>query len=214
VKRLQRELRIINKEPVPYCVVLPAPKNILEWHYVLFPPPGTVYEDGEYHGRIVFPPQYPYKPPAIYMDTPSGRFIPSKSICLSMSEYHPEAWNPLWCVSTIISGLLSFMLEDTKSTGTVESTKAKKIQLAHKSEEFNNKDHMFRILFSDNVSILEYRIKRRENRALRAQQEQENQISAQELSASRIKILIVTGIGAVLLALFSMLVQVWMKQQQ
>ena len=110
VKRLQKELRGINKEHVPYCVVAPAPKNMLEWHYVLFPPEGTPYQDGEYHGRIVFPPQYPYKPPAIFMDTPSGRFTPGKSICLSMSEYHPEQWNPLWCASTILSALLSFMV--------------------------------------------------------------------------------------------------------
>ncbi|RCV06247.1 hypothetical protein SETIT_1G148100v2 [Setaria italica] len=32
------------------------------------------------------------------MTTPSGRFAPHKRICLSMSEFHPESWNPMWSV--------------------------------------------------------------------------------------------------------------------
>ena len=29
-----------------------------------------------------------------------------------MSDYHPESWNPAWSVSTILKGVLSFMLSD------------------------------------------------------------------------------------------------------
>ena len=31
-------------------------------------------------------------------------------LCLSISDYHPDTWNPAWSVSTILTGLLSFMV--------------------------------------------------------------------------------------------------------
>ena len=40
---------------------------------------------------------------------PSGRFETNTRICLSMSDFHAEMWNPGWNVETILIGLLSFM---------------------------------------------------------------------------------------------------------
>ena len=37
-------------------------------------PPGSLYEGGYYHGKLVFPKEYPFKAPSIYMVTPNGRF--------------------------------------------------------------------------------------------------------------------------------------------
>ena len=31
-------------------------------------------------------------------------------LCLSISDFHPDTWNPAWSVSTILTGLLSFMV--------------------------------------------------------------------------------------------------------
>lgn len=50
------------------------------------------------------------QPPAVYMLTPNGRFSTNTRLCLSMSDFHPETWNPLWSVGTILTGLLSFMV--------------------------------------------------------------------------------------------------------
>ena len=36
-----------------------------------------------------------------------------------MSDFHPESWNPMWSVGTILMGLYSFMLEDLPTHGTV-----------------------------------------------------------------------------------------------
>lgn len=44
------------------------------------------------------------------MMTPSGRFQTDTRLCLSMSDFHPESWNPLWSVGSILMGLLSFMV--------------------------------------------------------------------------------------------------------
>ena len=57
---------------------------------------------GVYHGRIKLPPQYPLKPPSIEIFTPNGRFETHKRICLSLSDYHPETWNPNWSSTAVV----------------------------------------------------------------------------------------------------------------
>ena len=61
-------------------------------------------------GKLVFPKDYPFKPPSIRMLTPNGRFQIDTRLCLSMSDFHPGTWNPSWSVATILNGLLSFMV--------------------------------------------------------------------------------------------------------
>ena len=75
-------------------------------------PPDCAFEGGVYHGKIVFPNDYPMKPPAIYMLTPNGKFQTNVRLCLTMSDYHPESWSPLWTTSTVLIGLLSFMIDN------------------------------------------------------------------------------------------------------
>jgi hypothetical protein len=70
--------------------------NLLEWHFTIRGPRDTEFEGGVYHGRIVLPPEYPMKPPSIMLLTPNGRFEVRKMICLSISAYHPETWQPAW----------------------------------------------------------------------------------------------------------------------
>ena len=43
--------------------------NLFEWHFTIRGPEGSDFEGGIYHGRIVLPPEYPMKPPSIYLLT-------------------------------------------------------------------------------------------------------------------------------------------------
>jgi len=151
IKRLQKEYRALCKEPVSHVVARPSPNDILEWHYVLEGSEGTPFAGGYYYGKIKFPPDYPYKPPGISMTTPNGRFMTQKKICLSMSDFHPESWNPMWSVSSILTGLLSFMMDNSPTTGSVNTTVGEKQQLAKASLAFNCKNLTFRKLFPDYV---------------------------------------------------------------
>jgi ubiquitin-conjugating enzyme E2 J2 len=85
-KRLKKEYMKIKKEGIPNILAEPNPKNILEWHYVIFglEDKESPYYGGFYHGKIIFPKEYPYKPPSIYMITPNGRFQTDTRLCLSM----------------------------------------------------------------------------------------------------------------------------------
>ncbi|KAL4877268.1 cytochrome c/c1 heme lyase-domain-containing protein [Aspergillus karnatakaensis] len=137
-KRLTREYQNIQKNPPPFIIAHPSESNILEWHYILTGPPGTPYENGQYWGTLMFPPEYPFAPPAIRMHTPSGRFQPSSRLCLSISDFHPKSFNPAWEVSTILIGLLSFMTSEEMTTGSVSATEAERRVLAARSRWWNS----------------------------------------------------------------------------
>ena len=122
---------------------------------------------GLYHGKLVFPSEFPFKPPSIYMTTPNGRFKTDTRLCLSISDYHPDTWNPAWSVATILTGLLSFMLEKSPTLGSVESSGYDKRQFAIKSHEFNLKSKVFCELFPDMTKISKEFIDKR-NEALAA----------------------------------------------
>jgi len=161
VLRLQQDYINLKKDPVPYIHAEPLPSNILEWHYVITGPQNTPYLGGYYHGTLVFTQQYPFKPPSIYMLTPSGRFQTNRRLCLSISDYHPDEWNPAWSVSSILTGLLSFMLESSRALGSIEATYYDKLELARQSLEFNLKDHNFTNLFPDLVKEIQEKLDER-----------------------------------------------------
>uniref|UniRef100_A0A8C6A6L2 Ubiquitin-conjugating enzyme E2 J2 n=2 Tax=Marmota marmota marmota TaxID=9994 RepID=A0A8C6A6L2_MARMA len=121
-QRLKQDYLRIKKDPVPYICAEPLPSNILEWHYVVRGPEMTPYEGGYYHGKLIFPREFPFKPPSIYMITPNGRFKCNTRLCLSITDFHPDTWNPAWSVSTILTGLLSFMVEKGPTLGSIETS--------------------------------------------------------------------------------------------
>mmetsp|Transcript_61173 Transcript_61173/g.171121 ORF Transcript_61173/g.171121 Transcript_61173/m.171121 type:complete len:250 (+) Transcript_61173:72-821(+) len=150
--RLRREYSNIQAEKIPHIVARPTERNMLIWHYVLHDlPPETAYSGGVYWGKLVFPKEYPNKPPAIYMLTPSGRFETNVRLCLSMSDFHPESWNPAWRIESILVGLVSFMLDtaEPRTTGGVAASHAKRRDYAKASFDFNRASNEFRELFPE-----------------------------------------------------------------
>jgi ubiquitin-conjugating enzyme E2 J2 len=58
-----------------------------------------------------------------------------------MSDFHPESWNPMWTVSSILTGLLSFMLENKDTHGSVSTTDSQKRKFAAYSKTWNLKNN-------------------------------------------------------------------------
>jgi hypothetical protein len=73
-----------------------------------------------------------------------------------MSSFHEETWCPLWSTSTVLTGMYSFMVESTPTLGSIETTDAKKRQLAAESLKWNVKnDPQFCKLFPEYVERYE-----------------------------------------------------------
>lgn len=151
VRRLRLEYSKLQREPVPYVAAHPLPADILEWHFAVRGPEKTPLEGGVYHGKLRFPADFPFAPPAIYLITPNGRFQCNTRLCLSISDYHPESWNPSWSMSSILTGLLSFMVDETPTLGSLDTTSEQKQKLAKESLRFNLEDDVFCELFPDIV---------------------------------------------------------------
>ncbi|KAF1324092.1 Ubiquitin-conjugating enzyme, partial [Globisporangium splendens] len=117
IKRIQGDVREMMTNPSDQYVAAPLESNMFDWHFTLRGPRDTEFEGGIYHGRILLPSDYPFKPPNIMLLTPNGRFEVRKKICLSISAHHPEEWQPAWGVRLILEALISFM--PTKGEGAI-----------------------------------------------------------------------------------------------
>lgn len=149
IKRLTKEFKDLERNPVPYIEAHPCDENILDWYFILTGPPDTPYTGGTYMGMLLFHKNYPFEPPGIKVITPSGRFVPNKKICLSISDYHRESWNPSFSVGTILNGLLSFMTSEESTAGGMSATVALRREYAIKSHAYNMANQTFRKEFPD-----------------------------------------------------------------
>jgi ubiquitin-protein ligase len=137
-KRLMKEYAEIQSSPNYQYTAAPLEDNIFDWHFTIRGPEDSEFENGIYHGRIVLPPQYPYKPPSIYFLTPNGRFELGKKICLSITGYHPETWLPAWGIRTALIALISFMTTEGKdAVGALDYTPEERRILAKKSHSWH-----------------------------------------------------------------------------
>ena len=92
---------------------------------------------------------YPWKPPAIKMITESGRFNMNSRICLSISDYHPESWNPVWPVRSIIIGLVSFFVGDGNTVGSINVSFDERKKIADESRTKILEHEKFKQLFEE-----------------------------------------------------------------
>lgn len=68
-RRLTRELKAIQSNGLtdPRFYISLHDNNLLEWHYVIEGCKETPYENGFFWGKLVFPKEYPLKPPGVIM---------------------------------------------------------------------------------------------------------------------------------------------------
>ena len=165
--RLQREARMCKKDMdaqmkktgkiIDNFICLPDPENVYAWYFVVFGIAEPIeFEGGYYMGVITCPPEYPAKAPSIRLFTESGRFVTTQTICLSISDYHPESWNPAWKVSQIIIGMLSFWISDEHTYGASRlrdnyqglTVKEQRIKMAQNSRKTVLEHAKFKELFT------------------------------------------------------------------
>ena len=80
------------------------------------------------------------RPPPPPPPSPAG-------ICFSFSDYHPETWNPVWTIESILVGLRSFMVDTERTAGGIETDDFAKRKFAAASKAANAADPAFVALF-------------------------------------------------------------------
>eukprot|EP00948_MAST-09A_sp_MAST-9A-sp1_P000214 g214.t1 len=137
IKRIMADLKELAKHPSPLFHAAPRDDDLFDWHFTIRGPEGTDFEGGLYHGRILLSHDYPFKAPSIVMLTPSGRFTVGEKICLSLSAYHPETWQPAWGIRTILEALVSFFPSPHEgSIGTIDVPSFERKKLAKRSVQW------------------------------------------------------------------------------
>ena len=138
VSRLRMELRKSNKDPSTDFVAGPVNDDLLLWHFTIKGPKDTPFEGGIYHGEIFFPFSYPLEPPDIVFLTPNGRFEVGKKICLTVTSYHPDSWQPAWDARTLLTSLIAFMpTEANGAIGAIDESDEVRAKLAIQSHEWH-----------------------------------------------------------------------------
>ncbi|KAK5579741.1 hypothetical protein RB653_009427 [Dictyostelium firmibasis] len=109
LKRINKELSDIAKDPPSSCSAGPNTDDIFHWTATIMGPKDSPYEGGVFFLNINFPTDYPFKPPKISFVTKvyHPNINGSGSICLDILK---EQWSPALTIPKVllsISALLS-----------------------------------------------------------------------------------------------------------
>jgi ubiquitin-conjugating enzyme E2 J1 len=137
IKRLMKEVASMDASPSPYFIAYPMEDNMFQWHFTMRGPADSPYEQGLYHGKLLLPPNYPFAPPDVVLLTPNGRFELNKKICVSITSYHPENWNPTFNIVTVLAALRDFMsTPGNNAIGAIEYAEDVRKRMAAESVDY------------------------------------------------------------------------------
>ena len=130
----------------PYIQYAIDPANIAIWYVKLYNFSGDQdeYAAGEYLCKIVIGPDFPYKPPEFYFMTPNGVYECDGKACISIGEFHSNAYINTLGVSGFVEQLVSGMI-GWKTIGTgvrlMDTTIEEKKKWARGSAAYNTANY-------------------------------------------------------------------------
>ncbi len=108
LKRLNKELKDMEKNDVSNLSAGPVNDNLYEWEAVILGPTETPYEGGVFNLSISIPSNYPFKPPIVTFKTKiyHPNINSSGSICLDILK---SQWSPALTISKILLSICSLL---------------------------------------------------------------------------------------------------------
>ena len=108
IGRIKAELEALTKDPPCNCSAGPKEDDVMEWEATLMGPVGSVYEGGVFKLTIIFPSDYPFKPPKIKFETSiyHPNINASGGICLDILK---DNWSPALTISKVLLSICSLL---------------------------------------------------------------------------------------------------------
>ena len=109
IKRLQRELLEIEKDTPTNCSAgLVNPDDLFTWQATIIGPTETPYEGGMFNLVILFPTDYPFKPPKISFTTRiyHPNINSTGGICLDILK---DQWSPALSITKVLLSICSLL---------------------------------------------------------------------------------------------------------
>jgi ubiquitin-conjugating enzyme E2 D/E len=110
LKRLQRELIEIQKDTPTNCSAGPNNNDLFNWEATIIGPTETPYEGGIFKLKILFPADYPFKPPKITFETRiyHPNINANGGICLDILK---DQWSPALNITKVLLSICSLLDE-------------------------------------------------------------------------------------------------------
>lgn len=110
-RRIQRELDDLQTSPLECCTAGPAKDTDLYiWTAMLLGPKDSPYEGGVFELGVLFPTDYPFKPPKVYFKTKvfHPNIHSSGAICLDILK---DQWSPALSIVKVLLSISSLLTD-------------------------------------------------------------------------------------------------------
>lgn len=119
LKCIKRQYISIIKNPDPLFSI-ELTDDIFRWNLLIFGPPNTIFENGIFRAKMVFPKDFPNSPPVVsFLDNLyHPNIYQDGRVCISILhdgndqygyESQSERWNPTHSVNSIILSIISML---------------------------------------------------------------------------------------------------------
>eukprot|EP00325_Prymnesiales_sp_UTEX-LB-985_P021915 CAMPEP_0174714572 /NCGR_PEP_ID=MMETSP1094-20130205/18596_1 /TAXON_ID=156173 /ORGANISM="Chrysochromulina brevifilum, Strain UTEX LB 985" /LENGTH=149 /DNA_ID=CAMNT_0015913957 /DNA_START=19 /DNA_END=468 /DNA_ORIENTATION=+ len=110
IKRINKELQDLNKDPPASCKAGPVDEDILHWKAAITAPADCPYAGGSFELDINFPQDYPFKPPKVKFITKiyHCNVNANGNICLDILS---AQWSPALTISKVLLSICSLLTD-------------------------------------------------------------------------------------------------------
>merc|ERR1712022_58478 len=110
LKRINKELLDLGKEPPANCSAGPVGDDMFNWQATIMGPPDSAYQGGVFFLNINFPSDYPFKPPKVAFTTKiyHCNVNSNGAICLDILK---DQWSPALTISKVLLSICSLLTD-------------------------------------------------------------------------------------------------------
>ena len=110
LKRIQRELQELGRDPPANCSAGPVGDDLFHWQATIMGPDESSYSGGVFFLDIHFPADYPFKPPKVSFTTRiyHCNINSNGGICLDILK---DQWSPALTISKVLLSICSLLTD-------------------------------------------------------------------------------------------------------